>query len=137
MTYDDAQTILASAGVQFDGGLTDEEFRRVERTLGFQFPPDLRAFLSVGLPVSDGWVDWRGANEAGVREALNWPFEGICFDIEHNAFWLDEWGEKPPVVRQAFEVARNAISHVPVLIPIYYTWTHRENYGAPSFLRIR
>ncbi|HEY4329963.1 MAG TPA: hypothetical protein VGN88_09515 [Phycisphaerae bacterium] len=105
MNFAIAQTILVGAGVQFDTGLTDEEFARIEGTFGFEFPPDLREFLSLGLPKSDSWVDWRRADENAIRERLKWPFEGICFDIEHNVFWLEGWGIKPDELKTAFEIA--------------------------------
>jgi hypothetical protein len=37
------------------------------------------------------WVNWRDADEASIRERPDWSLEGICFDIEENVFWLDEW----------------------------------------------
>ena len=40
------------------------------------------------------------------------------FDIEHNAFWMPEWGEKPENLAAAFEIARRAVSKAPFLIPI-------------------
>lgn len=118
MTFHDAQAVLAAAGVHIAAGLTDSEFLRVERQFGFRFPPDLRAFLATGLPVSEPWVDWRNADEAAVRQRLNWPLEGICFDIEHAGFWLVEWGRRPASLREAFDVARRAVAAAPVLIPI-------------------
>ncbi len=129
MTFNDAQTVLATAGVQIAAGLTDDEFLRVERRFGFQFPPDLRAFLATGLPVSGRWVDWRNSDEAAIRERLNWPLEGICFDIEHNQFWLDDWGERPADLHEAFDVARRAVAEAPVLIPIC---SHRYIPAEPS-----
>jgi hypothetical protein len=129
VTFNDAQTVLATAGVQIDPGLTENEFLRVERRFGFQFPPDLREFLSTGLPVSGRWVDWRSVDEAAIRKRLEWPIEGICFDIEHNAFWLAEWGARPSNLREAFEVARRAVAEAPVLIPIY---SHRYIPAVPS-----
>src|SRR5580704_9237611 len=110
MNFTDAQKVLATAGVQLAPGLSDDEFLRVERLFGFQFPPDLRAFLSIGLPVSSPWVDWRSADEAAIRKRLEWPLHGICFDIEHNKFWLDAWGAKPSNPPEAFEVARLAVA---------------------------
>jgi hypothetical protein len=118
VTFNDAQAVLVTARVQIAAGLTDEEFLRVERRFGFRFPPDLRSFLAIGLPDSGRWVDWRNADEKAIRERLNWPLEGICFDIEHNQFWLDEWGERPADLQEAFHVARRAVSEAPALIPI-------------------
>lgn len=60
---------------------------------------------------------------------MQWPFEGMCFDIEHNSFWLDEWGEKPAALQQAFEIARQNVAKAPKLIPIY---SHRFMPDSPS-----
>jgi hypothetical protein len=113
-----AHAMLAGAGVQIDAGLMQEEFTAVEVTYGFQFPPDLREFLSIGVPKSDRWLNWRGG-ETYIRGRLDWPFDGICFDIEHNDFWLDEWGDRPSDLKAAFEIARRAYQQAPVLIPIF------------------
>lgn len=129
MTFNDAQTVLATAGVQIAPGLTDDEFRSVEHRFSFTFPPDLRAFLATGLPVSRSWVDWRSGSDAEIRERLNWPLEGICFDIENNVFWLDEWGQRPATLDAAFSVARRAVAEAPVLIPIC---SHRYIPAEPS-----
>lgn len=42
----------------------------------------------------------------------------MIFDIEHNAFWLKAWGQKPNVLADAVEVAREAVAKAPTLIPI-------------------
>ena len=42
----------------------------------------------------------------------------MCFDIEHNTFWLEEWGQKPDDLKAAFEVARHVFLQAPTLIPI-------------------
>jgi hypothetical protein len=118
VTFTNAQSILASSGVRFEPGLTDAEFLRIERQYRFQFPPDLREFLSIGLPVSSPWLDWRSEDDASIRERLALPLDGICFDISQNSFWLDEWGTKPSDMAAAFEVARRAVADAPILIPI-------------------
>jgi len=109
---------LSAAGVSFDDGLTDEEFSTIEREYGFHFPPDLREFLSYALPVSDGWLDWRRESRTEILRQLEWPLEGMCFDISKNAFWLDSWGPKPPALSDAYAVARAAVAQAPRLIPI-------------------
>ena len=96
MTFDDAQSILKSAGEQVAPGLSAREFMRIEQTFGFEFPADLRAFLAVGLPVKVLGSTGRDDSEQAIRDSLGWPFKGICFDIEHNGFWVHEWGPRPP-----------------------------------------
>src|SRR5207302_6554224 len=82
------------------------------------FPPDLRSFVQHALPVSGSWVDWRGCLEATVRERLEWPADGICFDVEHAGFWLDDWGPRPERLEDAFAVVREQVARAPRLIPI-------------------
>jgi hypothetical protein len=110
---------LSLAGVKFDEGLSSKELELIEGRFQFHFPPDLREFLGCALPISKGWIDWRRWSDSEIQARLNWPFEGICFDIQHNAFWLDRWGEKPAELTKAFERARATVEHGPRLIPIY------------------
>jgi hypothetical protein len=111
--------ILRQSGVELTTGLTGEEIAQVESKYSFRFPPDLRAFLQAALPVSPAFPNWRGESEESLRGRLDWPAHGICFDIEHNDFWWEEWGPRPLDLQQAFEVARHEISKAPTLIPIY------------------
>ncbi|WP_417388307.1 SMI1/KNR4 family protein [Gimesia sp.] len=120
-----AMELLQNRGVHFEPGLTDQEVEQTETTFGFRFPPDLRAFLQAALPVrlnqpgrSNAFPDWRAGNNNDLQTRLNWPWEGMVFDIEHNAFWLDEWGKKPDVIQAAIEVAHRYVSQAPTLIPV-------------------
>jgi hypothetical protein len=121
--------VLRKAGVVFDAGLSDAEIESVEKRHRFTFPPDLRAFLAAALPVSDGFVDWRHASDADLRSRFDWPLEGIAFDIEHNAFWLPEWGVRPESLADAIVVARSAVDAAPRLVPIC---SHRFIADRPS-----
>lgn len=49
---------LKDKGVSFERGLRNDEFKNIEQGYGFSFPPDLREFLSIGLPVSDDFPNW-------------------------------------------------------------------------------
>lgn len=99
-------------------GLSDSEVAGVETRFGFHFPPDLRSFLQQVLPVSGDWVDWRNGSTEGIRQRLAWPLDGMIFDIEHDAFWLELWGRKPDALADAIEVARREVARAPTLIPI-------------------
>ena len=109
---------LEEAGVAFAPGLTEAEARRAEESYGFHFPPDLLEFLTYALPVSKGWPDWREPDSHHVRQVMSWPFEGICFDIERNGFWLDDWGPKPRTSAEAFAVAQRKLNEAPKLVPV-------------------
>lgn len=40
------------------------------------------------------------------------------FDIEHNGFWLPEWGSRPETLEDAKKIASDLISAAPKLVPI-------------------
>ncbi len=127
---------LEETGVRFDRGLSDTEISGVEATFRFRFPPDLGAFLRAGLPISQGFPNWRDEPEASLQERLSLPLEGILFDIEHNGFWLAEWGSRPSAINEAKAIVSELVAAAPVLIPIY---VHRmipdrpHDYANPVF----
>jgi hypothetical protein len=110
---------LMMAGVDFAAGLTSSEIERAERSYGFQFPPDLKAFISYALPIGKRWPDWRDTDNEYIRDMLAWPCDGICFDVEHNVFWWSEWGEKPASLEAAFSLAKEFVERAPKLIPVH------------------
>jgi hypothetical protein len=113
---------LTERGISLDRGLSDAEVTAAESRFGFRFPPDLRAFLQTALPRGSGFPDWRAGDEAALRDWLDLPRRGVLFDIEHNGFWLPEWGARPHSVADARRVAEQQVAAAPRLIPVY---THR------------
>ena len=105
-------------GVTFEPGLSDHECEHIEHQFGFRFPPDLRSLLQFALPVSAGFYDWRHGPEEKLRERLAWPLDGICWDIEHNGFWVKAWGPKPMELEARFAIARERLAEAPRLIPV-------------------
>ena len=118
MQLDYFKARLEYAGVVFAPGLSVEEVQEIEAAFALRFPPDLQAFLMFALPINAGFLDWRHASKATISAALAWPSESMCFDIEHNMFWLDEWGARPHSLTEAFAIAREALQRAPTLIPI-------------------
>lgn len=126
-------------------GLTDAEFARIENSYGFQFADDHRAFLSAGLPISSptsvagrptpgSWPDWRNGDPDELRARLAWPIEGVLFDVEHNEFWYDAWGDRPSAPNAAVAMARSQLSQVPVMVPVCshrYLPAGRGTHGHP------
>jgi hypothetical protein len=110
---------LRQHGVILAHGLTNEEVSQVESTFAFRFPPDLRQLLQYALPISPHFPNWRDDSGSSLRGRLDWPVDGICFDIVNNDFWWDDWGPKPLDTPTALDVARREIAQAPVLIPIY------------------
>jgi hypothetical protein len=105
--------------INFDAGLTDAEVALTEARFGFRFPPDLRAFLQTALPRGPRFPDWRSGDEAALRDWLDMPRQGVLFDVEHNGFWLEEWGPRPGPVEEALRVAGELVAAAPRLIPVY------------------
>jgi hypothetical protein len=120
---------MRSKGIAFDPGLTDAELATTEARFGFRFVPDLRNFLQAGLPKGPGFPQWRSGEEARLREQLEIPRDGILFDIEHNGFWLSEWGPRPGKLEEAKKIASDLIAAAPKLVPIYM---HRMIPDEPS-----
>jgi hypothetical protein len=104
--------------VEFAPGLSDSEVAAAEQTFAFRFPPDLRAFLQTALPCGQ-FPNWRSGDEAALRSRLDLPRKGILFDVQHNGFWLPEWGEHPEQLEQALRIASDSVGAAPKLIPIY------------------
>jgi hypothetical protein len=111
--------ILEQSGVVFDQGLSLDEIQQVEIDYDFMFPPDLKEFLMFALPTSSPFLDWRNESKAQILVQLSSPYEGICFDIEHNDFWLEEWGVRPSSLSDAIQYAKKALEEAPTLIPVF------------------
>ncbi|WP_432082523.1 hypothetical protein [Streptomyces sp. WAC 04229] len=136
---------LAETGLyEFEPGLTDAEFARIEREFNFEFADDHRAFLATGLPVNvppeDGqtwsrpWPEWRGGDMDSLRRQLDWPVEGVLLAVEHNGYWNDGWGERPTDGAAALDKARRQLADVPTLVPVYahrYLPAGRGNFSHP------
>jgi hypothetical protein len=121
MDADDWSTelgFIAERGYMLAPGLTNAEIDRAQSIYGFEFPADLRSFLMRALPIGGRFPDWRSPSSSSIIGQMDWPFEGIAFDIEQNAFWWEPWGPRPPVLEDALAIARSAVARAPKLIPI-------------------
>lgn len=113
---------LVSQGIRFDAGLSDAEIAAVERRYRLIFPPDLRLFLQHAVPASSDFPNWRGDTRA-IEERLEWPLEGIVFDIENNVFRMTAWGPRPETAEERRRIAAAAVAAALRLVPIY---SHRH-----------
>jgi hypothetical protein len=111
--------MLQAAGVVLKPGLSSAELSAAERVVGAPFPPDLADFLQVALPAGEQYPNWRALETPEIAQALAWPFDGIAFDIEHNAFWWPAWGERPTQLIHALAVAQRHVVAAPRLIPVF------------------
>jgi hypothetical protein len=109
---------LRERGVALAPGLSAAELGEIEGRFGFAFAPDHRALLGLALPVGERWVDWRGEDDARLRERLAWPVDGALFDVEHSGFWQASWGERPGDLADALRTARGELERWPRLVPL-------------------
>lgn len=120
--------VLYAAKVPLAPGLSPWRIEEIEDRFSFEFSPDHAQFLGLAMPIGPEWVDWLG-DATGIQKRLNWPRDGVLFDVRENAFWPERWGERPPDVREAVQTAREQLDAVATLIPIY---SHRFMPAAPA-----
>ena len=117
--------ILIKKGEKLDEGLTDEEFQKIENFYSIKFPISLRTLYKSFLPHNFyNWRDFSEENVKKIKRYLEWPIEGILFDIQNNNFWKKCFGPKTEDLEENKKIALNYLNNannetVPKLIPIY------------------
>src|SRR5688572_29632367 len=107
---------MKEQGIHFDKGLSAEELAIAETRYSIRFPPDLRAFLELALPLPidnenwklRGFPNWRSQEELDVRFnqwRLDWPVDMLQWDVEHKDLWISDWGERPEDIAERREKA--------------------------------
>lgn len=127
-----AQSIqrLRAGGVRLDRGLSDEEVSRIQDKLGFAFGAEHREFLQAAVPVGKSWPDWRSDTDDDLRGRLDWPVDGVIFDVHNNDFWPASWGARPDARNDREREARAHLARVPTLVPVF---SHRYLTSGPQF----
>ncbi len=126
---EEARTLQQDLGEPLRPGLTPAELDDVEEQFGFSFSADHRVFLTAGVPVGQRWPDWLHGDPDQLRKRLDWPVDGVLYDVENNDLWLPEWGGRPRVLSNALAVARRHLAGVPQLVPVC---GHRYLPGVPG-----
>lgn len=57
--YQGSLNLLKTQGIEFDKGLTLNEIIRIEKIYKIKFPNSLRELLTIVLPISKGFYNWR------------------------------------------------------------------------------
>jgi len=118
--------------IAFESGLSQSELRAAEERFSFKFPPDVRALLQYALPSGSvppkpgylvgngiGFPNWRNIDSVDLRSQVEWPIEGVLFDVREAGFWLESWGAKPSSLDEALACASARLDRAPKLIPLY------------------
>lgn len=74
--------------------------------------------------------DWRAESEEHLRGRLDWPVEGVIFDVQNNGFWPASWGDRPHEKGDREREARGHLARVPRLVPVY---SHRYLPSDPQY----
>lgn len=96
-------------------GYSRAELDAAQQRYGLEFPPDLIDLFLDRRPAQG--YDWRNDHDQ-IRAMLAWPLEGLLFDVEQNALWLPEWGERPSRSEARAEVVAATVKAAPALIPL-------------------
>lgn len=112
-------------GIAFEKGLTIDEIEKIQERYSIKFPKSLIDFYSIGLPVGEGFVNWRDDSEDNIKEIqerLDRPFNGLIWGIENNNFWIEGW-EEPNTLefkkQKLYEILKNEPKPIPVYIHRY------------------
>src|ERR1700704_3655202 len=68
-----ARRLARTGSVDVEPRLTDDARDRAERRFGIEFPEGPRAYLPPGLPVGQGWPDWRDGDADEITHRLRRP----------------------------------------------------------------
>jgi len=119
--YLDIINKLKLKGIKFDKGLTGNEIKIIEERYNIIFPKSLVEFYKLGLPISDGFVNWRdesNENIEKIKQKLSRPYDGILWAIKENNFWVDNW-DKPKTFAEQKEKFLEEMKNEPKPIPVY------------------
>lgn len=114
-------------------GYTQSELDAAQEKYGLVFPSDLVSLLRDRRPVRG--YDWR-SDDKEIRDMLKWPLEGLLFDVENNALWWPEWGDRPATAAGRAEVLAKVVETAPKLIPLVshrYLAAEPHEAGNPVF----
>lgn len=117
-TIDAAIANLRAHRITFEPGLSDDEIGRIERMLGFHFPPDMALLLKAALPVSGGFPNWRSESEINLRGFIARPSQEVLNDVRWNDFWIDGWGPRPGSGERAASEAARHLASAALMIPV-------------------
>src|SRR5699024_5940202 len=59
---------LEQNGVCFAEGLSDKELFDIQYEYNVNFPKSLKVFYKAGLPISDGFHNWRELNKKNIKK---------------------------------------------------------------------
>ena len=119
---EEIRKILEDNNIQLNVGMTQNEIIKAEEFYGIEFPKDMKEMLMSFVPISNNFYNWNDYSEENVsiiKNMLEWPYEGIIFDIKNDDFWLEEFGECPEKIEDRINKFKKYQPNIPKLIPIF------------------
>ena len=113
--------ILKKNHVVLEAGLTFQEMDEIETLYGIRFPGSLRTLLTVALPVSPGFYNWRNRAQKNIMFLQNIIREPKRYidEMPEEIYWCEDWGEEPWDRGTFQNEVRRRVRTAPQLIPVY------------------
>lgn len=121
---------MMTKGIVFDEGLSNVELEEINNIYNLRMPKELQDFLRQGLPISEGFYNWRDFSKENVeriRTILEQPIRDIKEDIEE-IDWCEKWGDEPCSEVEREKIILGRAGKASKLIPLY-----RHRYIASQF----
>lgn len=113
---------LKGKGIEFERGLSEQEFSKIEEVYEFQFPTSYKCFLALGVPIGSGFYNWRDLSSSNVKMIKN-KMEIPFLDIKKYCNEIDQWpiafGKKPKSEKELEKRITLLLKNAPILIPVY------------------
>jgi hypothetical protein len=100
-------------------GLSSAEIRSIEGELDLQLPEDFVYLFQNLQDPGKVLFPWANFDKREYDERIAGVLNGIEFDIDRNALWLDRWWERPTALSAALNIARGDFATWPKLLPIH------------------
>ena len=112
---------LEEAGVEFYDGLTEDEIKIIEDFYRIKFPEELKVFYMDGLPISEGFYNWRdfdSQNTEMISERISRVRIDIADDID-SFDWPESWGTRPENEEERLHLFISKLNEAAPLVPLY------------------
>jgi len=116
-----SKQLMIAKGIVFDEGLNDVELEKIHKIYNLRIPKDLQDFFRQGLPISDGFYNWRDFSKENIekiRTILEQPIQDIKEDIEE-IDWCEKWGDEPCSETERGKIIIERACKASKLIPFY------------------
>lgn len=115
---------LKEHNIRFEKGLSNEEIMQAEKAFDIKFPAEIKYFLSLSLPVSEGFSNWRDCSKKNIEKIKGFQQiieEAFIFDFDNNSL-ADYFKNIFPNIYSETELRKAILNYLhssPKLVPFY------------------